>query len=137
MWFRIFISFCGLFTVIFITVYIVKVFYSGQLLLKLSRCLLLLAMMGSIFCAVIKLLFYSVTGTKRGLETNNIFGSNKIVKWDEIMEVRRPRFGIPNDFSYVISGKTEKLLLIRSMKNYKELIQLIKERAINLTKCKY
>jgi len=94
-------------------------------------------MMGSIFCAVIKLLFYSVTGTKRGLETNNIFGSNKIVKWDEIMEVRRPRFGIPNDFSYVISGKTEKLLLIRSMKNYKELIQLIKERAINLTKCKY
>lgn len=84
----------------------------------------------------IKLLFYSVTATESGLETTNLLGSNKSFIWEEIVKVRRPRFGIPYDFTYVVSKNKGKLLLVRSMQNYKELIELIKVRAPNLQKCK-
>jgi hypothetical protein len=75
--------------------------------------------------------------TDKGLVTNNLFGQSKSVRWDEIIEVKRPRFGIPADVTYVLSAKKKKVFLIRSMKNYNALIQLIKQRSTNLQGCKY
>ena len=61
-----------------------------------------------------------------------VIEENKLLTWNEIVEVKRPRFGIPVDFAYVISKNKDRLRLIRSMNNYRELIQLIKNKAPNL-----
>ena len=76
-----------------------------------------------------KILFYSVVATESGILSFNSFGEGKLFDWTEIIEVKRPRFGIPYDFTYVISTDNEKMLLVRSMQNYKELIELIKAKA--------
>jgi len=136
-WVVIFFSFCGIFTILFFAFYIIWVVYNGQLSSQFFRCAIFFSVILGAFWVFLKILFYSVTATERGLETDNIVGSNKLLLWDEIVEVRRPRFGIPVDFSYVISKNKDKLLLIRSMKNYKKLIQLIKLRAQNLQKFQF
>ncbi len=84
-----------------------------------------------------KYLFYSVTATSQGIVTDNNFGKNKTIHWDKIVEVRRPRFGIPYEITSVISKEGDKLYLLKSMTHYKELIELIKERAQNLKKYRY
>ena len=134
-WFVIFVSICGIFTISFCLFYIIWVIYHGQLAYQLLRCAIFF---GIIVCGLwlcLKVLFYSVTATERGLETSNIVGPNKLFFWKDIVETRRPRFGVPVDFTYVISKNEDKLLLVRSMKNYKELIELIKARAPNLKRC--
>jgi hypothetical protein len=92
--------------------------------------LLLLFLFGAFW--VIKYLFYSVTATSKGLVTDSKFGRNKTVLWDEIVEIRRHRFGIPYEFTSVITKEGKKLYLLRSMSHYKELIEFIKSKAINL-----
>lgn len=136
-WFVIFISICGILTISFCLFYMIWVIYHGQLASQLWRCAVLLSLLVIALWIFTKILFYSVTATERGLETANIVGASKSFQWDKIVEVRRPRFGIPKDASYVISKNKDKLLLVRSMKNYKELIELIKARAANLQKCRF
>ena len=82
-----------------------------------------------------RILFYSVIATDKGLQIRNLFGPSKSIIWDEVIEIRRPRFGIPGDFTYVFLADKKKIVLVRSMNNYKKLIQLIKERAPNLKRC--
>ena len=94
--------------------------------------LLLLFLFGAFW--LIKYLFYSVTATSDGLIADSKFGRNKNIPWHEIIEVRRPRFGIPYEFTSVISKNRDKIYLLKSMTYYKELIDLIKERAPNLRK---
>ena len=136
-WFVIFLSICGILTTSFFLSYIIWVIYHGQLASQMLRCAIFFSIILSGLWISLKVLFYSVTATERGLETDNIAGSNKLFLWDEIVEVRRPRFGVPIDFLYVISKNKDKLLLVRSMKNYKELIELIKALAPNLQKCRF
>jgi hypothetical protein len=112
--------------------YALKLTRSGLSLLGLLKVgFLFIIVLCGIWC-IFRVLFYSVTATKRGLETNNLLGKGKLFLWDEIVEVRRPRFRIPADFVYVISRDNYKLPLIKSMKNYGELIQLIQAKASNL-----
>ena len=129
-----FLGICWLIALFFSIFYVYKVLY-GNLLVSLNLSVILFIVVLGGFC-FFKLLFYSVTATKKGLETAKPIGSNQSFTWEEIIEVRRPRFGIPYDFSYVISKNKEKLLLVRSMQNYKELVELIKTKAPNLQKCK-
>ena len=131
-WVRAFFSFCGIFTLIFFTAYIFWVIYSGQLFLQLLRVTVFGGSIIVILWVYPKILFYSVFATEKGLESKNIFEENKLLTWNEIVEVKRPRFGIPVDFAYVISKNKDRLRLIRSMNNYRELIQLIKNKAPNL-----
>lgn len=118
-----------LLTFIFYTARLIQSESSTFELLKVAFLFVVLLGWIFFFC---KILFYSVTATERGLETDNLAGSKKIFLWDEIVEVRRPRFGIPKDANYVISKNRDKLLLVKSMTNYKELVQMIKVRAPNL-----
>lgn len=134
-WLRLFLTFCGIFTILFSAFYIVWVAYNGQLASQLFRCAIFFSIILSGFWFFLKILFYSVIITDRGLKTDNIIGSKKSFLWDEIVEIRRPRFGFPVDFAYVISKNKGKLLLVRSMKNYKELIEMIRVRAPNLKRC--
>jgi len=134
-WFVILLSFCGTVTIMFSVSYIGWVIYSGQLTSRLFRTVIFFSLVLGIFWFLSKILFYSVTATEGGLETDNIVGSKQMFLWDEIVEVRRPRFRIPKDASYVISKNKDKLLLVRSMTNYKELVQMIKVRALNLKRC--
>ena len=134
-WFRVFLSFCEVFMILFSAFYIYRATSNGLTAVEIRNFVIFSSIVLGGFWIFAKFLFYSVSATKRGLETDNVFGQKKLFLWNEIVEVRRPRFGIPYDFSYVISENQDKLLLVRSMKNYKELIQLIKARAPNLQKC--
>ena len=83
---------------------------------------------------LLKILFYTVTATKGGLLTDNLIGHKKYIRWGDILEIKKPSFGIPRDARYVITSDN-KLILLRSMTNYELLIQLIKEKAPNLEDC--
>jgi hypothetical protein len=117
------------------------IFYASRLIqseptiLDLIKVLFLfiIFLAGSYFFS--RILFYSVTAREIGLETHNIWGKKKVFLWKDIVQIRRPRFGIPKDASYVISSSEDKMLLVRSLKNYSELVQIIKVRAQNLQKC--
>lgn len=87
------------------------------------------------FWIILKLLFYSVTATNKGIEARNIVVRNIKIQWGDIIEIRRPRLGVPKDISYIITKNNNKLLLIRSMNDYSKIIKLIKERALNLKNC--
>ncbi len=82
-------------------------------------------------------LFSETITSQAGLEHKNPFGFNRRLSWEEIVEVKRPLFGVPVDLTYIVSNKNEKILLIRSKKNYLELIEEIKTKAPNLISCKY
>lgn len=132
-WFVILGSICFVITLLFSTLYVVVVIYNNGISV-FNMIILILVSSGYWF--FIKILFYSITATDRGLKSNNPLGSSKEFVWEEIVEVRRPRFGIPYDLAYVVSKNKGKMLLVRSMQNYKELIELIKVKAQNLQKCK-
>lgn len=134
-WLRILGTFCGVFTVLFFLFYIFWVVYNGKFVTQISRCVFLFIIILFIIWSFSKTLYYTVTATDRGLETDNIVGTNKMFLWEEIIEVRRPRFGFPVNFTYVISKNEDKIFLIRNRNNYKELIQSIKEKATNLKIC--
>jgi len=135
-WFAVLYTFCGICTLLFFAVYIIWLINKGLLGSDIFSFLIFLIAIISGLWVFSSLLFYSVAATDKGLITNNLFGESKSVLWDEIVEVRRPRFRIPADFTYVLTTKKKKILLVRSMKNYKALIQLIKERSGNLQSCK-
>jgi hypothetical protein len=135
-WIIIIFTFSAIGTVYFFLEYIFLLNNNGSSDSGMFKCLFFLGIIIGGFWLFFKILFYSVIATDKGLVTNNLFGAGKSVLWDEIIEVRRPRFGIPADFTYVLLANKSKLLLVRSMKNYKALIQLIKEKAPNLQKCK-
>ena len=132
-WFVILGSICFVITLLFSTLYVVVVIYNNGISVFNMIILILLS---SGYWFFIKILFYSITATDRGLKSNNPLGSSKEFIWEEIVEVRRPYFGIPYDLTYVVSKNNGKLLLIRSMQNYKEIIELIKIKAQDLQKCK-
>jgi len=131
---KIILVFCGTFTILISVFYIVWVAYNGQMIYRLSRCLIFIIIIIS-FWFFLKILFYSVTASDKGIEAANIIGKKYMFLWGEIVEVRRPRFGFPVGFAYVISKNNEKMLLIRNKNNYKELIQFIKKMAPNLKIC--
>ena len=131
-WFVILGFICFVITLLFSAFYTVMVIYNNGLTV-FGIFLLIVVLSEFLF---IKLLFYSVTATEIGLETANLLGSDKSFVWEEIVEVRGSRFGIPYDATYVVSKNKGKILLIRSMQNYKELIELIKVKSPNLQRCK-
>jgi hypothetical protein len=133
-WFVIFLSFCGTTTILFSAYYIGWVIYSNEFSSKLLTCFILFVLIASILWFFVKILFYSVTATERGLEARNLFEWKRNIDWEEIENIRRPHFGIPKDISYVVSKTGKRLFLIKSMKNYKELVSLIKKKVpdINL-----
>ena len=132
-WFKIFGSICFAITLLLFAFYTFSIIYSNQI--STSKIILLVLISLSLWF-FIKLLFYSVTATEGHLKNTNPLGTSKKFTWKEIIEVQRPRFGIPYDFTYVVSNNNDKLLLIRSMKNYNELIEFMKVKAPNLQKCK-
>jgi hypothetical protein len=135
LWFRIFISFCWISVVATFAFFMFKTMPNGLSWSEIKGCLIFIVIIAAGFWVIARFLFYSVTSTEDGLETNNLFHQCKLLPWDEIVEVRRPRFGIPYDFSYVVSRGRHKMLLIRSMRNYQELIDVIRARAGNLIRC--
>jgi hypothetical protein len=82
-----------------------------------------------------KVLYYSIIVLPQGISSNKLVGGGYLVKWEEIVEVKRPKFGIPYDAIYIVTYKNKKILLVRGMKNYLKLIKLIKVKAPNLRYC--
>ena len=136
-WFIIIYTFCAIFTLLFFAIYMIFLINRGKLVSEMFNFIFFLVAILAGLWVLSRILFYSIIVTDKGLKTHNIFGSNMSVLWDEIIEVRRPKFGIPVDFTYVFLSNKSKLILIRSMQNYKKLIQLIKEKAPNLQKCEF
>lgn len=103
----------------------------------------ILAILKLVFLAIIliggvvlflRCLLYSVVASTEGLKASNILGKEKFLNWTDIIAVRRPRFGLPQEIAYVVSNNRERLLLFRSMNHYSRVIELIRKRAPNLQK---
>ncbi|MFH1673720.1 MAG: hypothetical protein ABIF87_09905 [Pseudomonadota bacterium] len=134
-WFAILMVFCGSFTISISVFYIIRVPDNGVSASELCKSVILLSFDLAIIWFFLKILFYSVAATERGLEANNLFGQKKIFLWNEIVEIRRPQLGVPVGAAYVISKNKDKLFLPRGEKNYNELVKLIKVKSPNLQKC--
>ena len=136
-WFGALYILCGVLMALFTVFYFIwSIYYDGRLsALEIMHTIFLLILVFAGLWLTLKILFRSATATDRGLETDNIIETKKFLSWDEIVEVRRPRFRIPIAFAYAISKDKKKLLLIRGAENYQKLIELIKEKAPNLKKC--
>jgi len=131
-WQRKFGIFCGIVTILLFGYYIVQVFYNNQWSPQLLKDFILFGVVLLILGSYAKTLFYTVSATDRGLETENITGENQLLLWEDIMAIRRPRFGFPINHMYVISKNEDKLLLIKSNDRYRELVEYIRENAPNL-----
>ena len=131
-WLRIVGASFEIITFSFSLFYILWLVYSGQFVAHISRCLILFIIIILIIWHHLKILYYTVTASNRGLETDNIVGKKKAFLWEQIIEVRRPRFGFPVNFTYIISTNEDKIFLIKNRNNYKEIIQSIEENAPNL-----
>ena len=79
----------------------------------------------------------SVTISQEGIESTSPISSKRFLRWDEIVEVRRPFVRIPYEYTYVVSASNKKLTLFRSYPEYREIIRVIKERAPKLEKCNF
>ena len=73
-WVVIFFSFCGIFTILFFTFYIIWVVYNGQLASRLFRCAIFFSVILGAFWVFFKILFYSVTATERGFTKASVAG---------------------------------------------------------------
>lgn len=130
---KIVLSCSGIFTILFSLSYIFIVIFRGRLLVSPIRFILFTLIIFLSIWFLLKILFYSVTATAKGLETDNIIGIKKKFHWEDIIEVRRPRFGFPLLFTYVISNNEDRIVLVKNKQNYKELIQYIKKKATNIS----
>ncbi|MBN2179215.1 MAG: hypothetical protein JW743_07270 [Deltaproteobacteria bacterium] len=131
-WQRKFAIFCGIAMILLCGYYIAQVYSANQWSHQLLKALLLFGIVLLILGSYAKTLFYTVSATERGLETDNIIGVPQLLLWDDIIAIRRPRFGFPLNHTYVISKNGDKLLLIKSNDRYKELAEYIRENAPNL-----
>lgn len=82
---------------------------------------------------IIPFIYSSLLATDAGLYATDMFRQKKKLSWDEIVRVSRPLFGIPNEFVYVFSRGGKKIVLLRGMEGYSDLLKLIESRAANLS----
>lgn len=82
---------------------------------------------------LIPYLYSSVIATESGLEVTGPLVSKLEITWDEIVKVSRPLLGIPREFIYVFLESGEKIVLLRSMERYSNLLELIESKAPNLS----
>jgi len=83
---------------------------------------------------IIPLSYTTVYVTEFGVTSDRPFGlKQKRFRWDEILTVSRPRFGIPYDLAYVISKTGEKISVLRGATGYPELLEIIESKVPNLT----
>ncbi len=76
--------------------------------------------------------FSKATAQAEGLYLDNPFKQREFVAWENIIEIRKPQLKIPYDFIYVISRSGKKITLIKSMKNFKQLLEVIQTKAKNI-----
>jgi hypothetical protein len=132
--FKVFMVICGIITFIFFIVCLYLVLYNPHYQTNVLIYLLLISSLIFYYIDFRILLFYKVISSKKGLKATNLFSRPQFFKWEDIIEVRRPVLGIPRYIAYVISKDNKKMLLIRKIKDYDKLINIIKERALNLRK---
>ena len=82
---------------------------------------------------LIPFLYSSIIATDSGLRVTGLLGRNLNFTWDTIVKVSRPLLGIPREFIYVFSKSGDKMVLLRSMERYSDLLKLIETRAPNLS----
>jgi hypothetical protein len=131
-WQKIFGVFCGISIILLFGFYTVQFIYNNPSDARVLKALLLFGVVVLIVGSYTKNLYYTVFATDRGLETEAIIGANQLMLWEDIIAIRRPRFGFPANSTYVISKQGDKLILIKSHSRYKELVQYIVQHAPNL-----
>ena len=135
-WFVNWIIFCWVFLLLICAFYIFRIvtFYGLNYSHIVMCAFLIIITFGGVWF-ISCVLFHTTTATEEGIETTNpILKSKKSCTWHEIIDVRKPRLGIPASFRYAILEKNKKILLIKGIPNYEKIIELIKLRAPNLKK---
>ena len=131
-WLRIFGTFSGIVIVLLFGFYTVQFIYNHPSDALILRALLLFGVIVLIVGSYAKTIFYTVSATDRGLETDNIIGANQLMLWEDIVGVQKPRFGLPANTIYVVSKSGDKVSLIKNHTLFRELIEYIGEHAPNL-----
>jgi len=131
-WLRIFGTFCGIFVILLFGFYTVKFIYHNPSDVRIFKALLLFGVVVLIVGSFAKDLYYTVSATERGLETDNIIGANRLMLWEDVVGVQKPRFGFPANTIYVVSKNGYKVSLIKNHTRFKELIEHIVKHAPNL-----
>ena len=134
-WFVILNTFAGIVTIFFSLFYVMHAVRDGLTITETWRCTILIGLTFTVFWLFARILFYSVKATKAGLESKNLLERTTTIPWHEIVEIRKSRIFVSTAFRYVISSRGHKLLLIRNLKNYHKLIDMIKDKAPNLKVC--
>lgn len=91
-----------------------------------SVFLLLIAVFG---IKITPITFSSMTVSEAGFNFYRFGRLKRVVRWAEIARVSLPRFGIPYEAIYLFLTDGEKIILMKSMNGYRELLQLIYVRA--------
>lgn len=82
---------------------------------------------------IIPFIYSSLIATESELRATGIFRRRRRLTWNEIARVSRPLFGIPSEVIYVFSKSGEKIVLLRGMEGYSDLLKLIESKASNLS----
>ena len=77
--------------------------------------------------------YSTILVTDYGLRWDRPLGlGDKKFKWDDILTVSRPRFAKSSDFAYIVSKSGNKIVVMKSMDGYADLLEMIQSRAPNL-----
>lgn len=127
-WFQIILPPILFLYLIFLLVLMVYFARDGFTWLKVGIGAFFLAILG-IWLWMIPFIYSSLIATESALHATGIFRRRQKLTWDEIVRVSRPLFGIPNELVYVFSKSGQKMVLLRGMEGYPDLLKLIQSRA--------
>ncbi len=128
MWFKIIFTICYLSILRLPVSYVFLIISKGLFIERKVECIAILLSCLIISWFLLKITYYSIEVYDEGLELKHFWITHKKVNWKEIAQIKKPLFIVPVDFIYIVLITNKKLLLIKSMNNYKKLIYLIKER---------
>ncbi len=131
-WFKITFTICYLWILRLPFNYVFFIISKGLFVVRKMECIVIILSCLIVSWFLLKIIYYSIEIYEEGIELKHFCITHKKVTWKEIVQIKKPLFKVPVDFVYIILNTNEKLLLIKSMNNYKKFICLIKERAINL-----
>ncbi len=134
-WSRILAVIGEIFMVTIVTAYLLIKIPRGLSNVQIIRILILILLIIAMVWFIVEFVFYTVTVNSNGLRSCNLLGQRKVILWQEINEIRRPRLGIPRQITYVIAKDGKSIHLVRDVTNYREVIELIKKRVSKLQKC--
>ncbi len=120
-WFKVMFTICYIWLLKLPVGYILQIVKRNLFYERLFEISFIVGLCLLITWFIFRFIYCSIEVTDRKL-TLKYFGITKRqILWNEIIEIKRPRFNFPYDFSMLLLKSNQNIYLIRSMKNFKKL----------------